>query len=248
MKVALFSDVHGNLVALDAVLNDIEAAKPDRIICLGDVAATGPQPRSALARIRDLNVPVVMGNTDERLLHPTQDDADDDLARVIADIDRWCRRQLSPDELEYIRTFPPTLEIDLDGRGSLLCFHGSPRSNTDLIYATTSADALEEMVAGVDATVLAGGHTHVQMLRRYKNLILLNPGSVGLPHTEVEGQLVNPPWAEWALVEWGADTPTGGSVELRRVPVDVAAIRAAALNSGMPHADVWVRDWRTHVT
>ena len=90
-------------------------------------------------------------------------------------------------------------------------------------------------------SVMAGGHTHVQMLRRHRETLLLNPGSVGLPFEQVaDGQVRNPPWAEYALVEWA-----GGevSVALRRVPIDARAVVDAILRSGMPHAEWWAQDW-----
>ncbi|MBI3286567.1 MAG: metallophosphoesterase family protein [Chloroflexi bacterium] len=70
MRVAIFSDIHGNLVALEAILAEIERERVDQMICLGDVAATGPQPAETLHRLRELNCPVVMGNTDARFLNP----------------------------------------------------------------------------------------------------------------------------------------------------------------------------------
>ncbi|NIW96182.1 MAG: metallophosphoesterase, partial [Phycisphaerae bacterium] len=83
-----------------------------------------------------------------------------------------------------------------------LCFHGSPQSNTDLIFATTSEEDLERMLSGFQATGMAGGHSHTQMLRRYKDVLLFNPGSIGMPfeYSRQTGQVRNPPWAEYALL------------------------------------------------
>ena len=98
------------------------------------------------------------------------------------------------------------------------------------------------MLGGRRAILLAGGHTHTQMLRRYGDMILLNPGSVGLPFEQnvATGRSRNPPWAEYAVVGWA-----GGalSIELRRVPVDRAAIVQTARASAMPHAQWWAQDW-----
>lgn len=242
MRIAIIADIHANCVALDAVLADIEALQPEQIVCLGDVAATGPQPRQVIERLRALGCPVVMGNADAWLLDPQPFEADDQDMRRIEAIDGWCAAQLAPAELVYLRTFQPTIELLLGAGGTLLCCHGSPLSNTDIIRATTPDDELERMLGDHRPTVLAGGHTHTQMLRRYRDLIVLNPGSVGLPFEQnsTTGRTRNPPWAEYAVVDWGDGKL---SIRLRRVPVDVAAIVQAARASDMPHAQWWASDW-----
>lgn len=90
--------------------------------------------------------------------------------------------------------------------------------------------------------MLAGGHTHTQMLRRYRDMLIVNPGSVGLPfeHTRVAGHTRNPPWAEYAVVSY-VDGRLG--VDLRRTPVDIRAVVRASLDSKMPHMGWWARDW-----
>lgn len=156
MLVALISDLHGNLIALEAVLADLELERPDRAVCLGDVAATGPQPRETVERLRELGYPVVMGNADAELLRPIPD-AEGEEARKIVEIYRWCAGRLSSDHLEYLRGFRPTLEVPLAPEHTLLCFHGSPRSFDEVIVAATPEDGLDEMLSGQEAAVVAGG-------------------------------------------------------------------------------------------
>jgi putative phosphoesterase len=243
MRVAVISDIHGNLPAFEAALADILIQQVDQIVCLGDVAAGGPQPREVIARLRDLNCPVVMGNADEWLLNPQPGEARDEDARRITAIELWGARQLASADLDYVRTFQATVEVQLGDGATLLCFHGSPRSNTDIIRATTPDKDLERMATGYDALVMAGGHTHAQMLRRYKDKIIINPGSVGMPYEAVPttGQVRNPPWAECANVNWSDGRL---AIDLRRVPFDAAAVVQVALASGMPHAEWWTGDWR----
>lgn len=233
MKTALIADIHGNLIALEAVLADAERRKVDRIVCLGDVAATGPQPREALERVADLGCPVVQGNTDEWLLSPEDEEEpqDEDTRRII-EIDHWVREQLAPEHLELLAAYRPVVELD-----DLLGYHGSPLSNTDSILPSTPEPELARMLRGHAAAVMVGGHTHVVMLRPFGRSLVLNPGSVGMPFEHIgDGRFRNPPWAEYAIV-------SRGRVEFRRVPVDVRAVTAAALESGMPHAGWWVKDW-----
>jgi predicted phosphodiesterase len=133
MRLALISDIHGNLIALDTVLHDIELLHPDRIVCLGDVAF-GPQPLETTQRLMAVGCPVVMGNSDERLLHPgVPQRPEEENAQRIEEIVFWCREQLSQTELDYLRTFQPTMEFSLSTDIALLCFHGSPR-NRSLIH------------------------------------------------------------------------------------------------------------------
>ncbi len=110
MRIGLMSDIHGNLFALEAVLAELDREKLDDLICLGDVAALGPEPGGVLARLQALGCPVVMGNMDEWLLSPPDRDTADEIDRVLI---RWHTAQLSDDDLAYIRAFPPTIERSL---------------------------------------------------------------------------------------------------------------------------------------
>lgn len=244
MRVALIADLHGNLTALEAVIADLADANVDEVVCLGDVAATGPQPRETVARLRALGCPVVMGNTDAAALRPMRPvrlSPADEESRRFAEIDEWCAAQLTPDDLAYLRTFRPTLTVPLGSDAVLLCFHGSPHSNTEAIVTTTPDAALAPMFAGIDAAVLAGGHTHAQFVRTYGPAILLNPGSVGLPYVAAREGTYNPPWAEYGIVAWHAGC---ANVELRRVPIDTEMIVRPAMRGGMPHAQWWSDGWR----
>jgi putative phosphoesterase len=244
MTIALIADIHGNLAALDAVLDALTAESPDEIVCLGDVAATGPQPREVLRRLRELGCPVVMGNADAELLNPSPlvPETDED-SRRIADIDRWCAAQLDDADRAFLASFQPTVEISLGEERSLLCCHGSPRSYDDVMVATTSDDDLDGMFAGHDATVIAGGHTHVRMLRAYRGREIVNPGSVGLAYQFFpDGSVRVPPWAEFALL---SQSDTGAvSVDFRRVSYDRDATVRAMTERKMPHAAWWATGWR----
>ncbi len=227
MRVALISDIHGNDLALQQVLADIRGRGVDRIACLGDVATLGPRPREVIATLRALGCPCIVGNHDEFLITPATIDAYTQVP-VITQAIAWCRDQLRDEDLAFLRTFVRRLEIKLDDHRTLLLFHGSPQSNTCDVLTTTDADELDHMLGDQRADVMAGGHTHIQMLRQHRGILLVNPGSVGMPFRQyVAGKRPEiMPYAEYAIV----DAQPGGpiSVDLRRVPLDKKALRDAA--------------------
>jgi putative phosphoesterase len=219
MKIAIFSDIHGNFVAFEAVLAVIEREKPDQIVCLGDVFVSGPQPRETLTRMQALNCPVVMGNTDDWGLSPTPFTIRDDDDQKLYEVELWAAEQLTDTDKAFIRTFQPTFNVELENGRSLLCCHGSPRSYNEGIFADTSTEKLADYLAGVAVTAVFSGHTHVPLLRRYENTLLVNPGSVGMPYLKIGEKIINPPWAEYAIV-----TSQGDQLDIvfKRVPVDAA--------------------------
>lgn len=244
MKIALISDIHGNLAAFDAILDVIAREKSDQIVCLGDVVAEGPWPHDVVVRLREVGCPVVLGNADAELLDlPHEDATDSEDARKILEISRWGAAQLDEADREFIASFQPTIEISLGAVGMLLCCHGSPKSFNDIIRATTPDEELDVMLAGTNAAVQAGGHTHTRMLRAWRDREIVNPGSVGLAYQfSADGSVRVPPWAEFAFLT--AADEGGISLDFRRVPYDRDAAVRAMFERGMPHADWWSADWR----
>jgi len=228
-------------VALEFVLNDLDSERIDHIVCLGDVATDGPQPREVIARLRDQGIPVVLGNMDVWALNPPP--RKQKLSRI-KEIQFWMVSQLSADDLDFLRTFRKTVRMSLGGARNLLCYHGSPRSNEEGIGFATSYEDLSEVLSGHHATVLAGGHTHRQMLRRFGDMIVLNPGTVGapMPPKEAERDFVQESgsmWAEYAIVDADADADAV-RIDLRRVRIRSELLIESAHESGMPNADWWL--------
>jgi putative phosphoesterase len=225
MRIALISDIHANEVALRAVLDDIEQVGVDQIICLGDVATLGPRPGAILQMLRGLGCSCILGNHDEFLLDPGLIHTYTEAPVIVEAVD-WCRSQLSGEELDFLRAFRPSLEVALDAHSTLLLFHGSPRSHMEDLLSTTPPDALDQLLSGHSATVMAGGHTHIQMLRQHRGILIVNPGSVGLPFKEyVAGrQPTLLGHAEYATVEAAHGAV---NVSLRRVSLDKSALREA---------------------
>ncbi len=246
MLIGVISDIHGNLNALDSVLSEFSRKNVDRIVCLGDAAATGPRPHEVLRRLRSMDVPIVIGNRDEYLLNvryvsapPTQAN---DYSRRVAEIDKWCGTKLTNDDFEYIKSFPKTLRLSVaENRDDILfCFHGSPKSNTDLITSTTSDEELELKLGGQSACLMAGGHSHQQMFRRVGERVIINPGSVGQA-IEKPNNMANTrrvPWAEFALIQC-SEEGTLLNAELSRKYLMASEVLSDAISSGMPYAEWW---------
>lgn len=236
-------------MALEAVLAAIQQEGIDDIYCLGDVAELGSQPVEVVARLRELGCPVVLGNTDAHVAaRAATTEEGSGYEAIVIDVDRWTLDRLSTEDVVFINSFVPTLRIDSIG---LLCYHGSPHSFNDRIVPTTPDEQIATW-ATESAPVMAGGHTHQQMVRHWQRGLLVNPGSVGLALRRPEvglvwEQLIDEtadailtPWAEYALLEITDDAI---SVDLRRTRFDLDAAFDAARTDGMPHLDWWTSRW-----
>jgi predicted phosphodiesterase len=236
MKVAVISDIHGNALALEAVLADLEGEVIDRTVCLGDAVQGGAQPAETVARLRGLGWSIVLGNADAWLL--TGEDANDvDRATPWMEAVReWSLGKLSDEDRAFIRGFRPTVEVDLPGGRVLECAHGTPRSFDEVIVPETTDDEVVGMLGVIGERIVCGGHTHTQQLRQFGSGFYFNPGSVSLPFRRDLQE--EPPrvgrWAEYAVLT--ADE-SGVRVEFRRVGYDVERLVGVILGSGMPEAE-----------
>jgi len=237
MKLAVLSDIHGNAVAFDAVLADLARHPADRVICLGDVAQAGAEPREAIERLRTLGCPVVMGNADAWLLTGTWTGAPqpDDRVKILETVRAWSLERLDDADRAWIAAFPPTVEVDLDG-AKLLAFHGSPASFDEILQPTTPAEDFERALLPHADRILCGGHVHLQFRRRVGDSFHFNPGSIGLAyrHDAPAGVPFVDPWAEYAVLEVDHGRV---SLDFRRVPYDVAAYVRKLRTSGRPHIE-----------
>ncbi len=232
MRIALISDIHGNRPALDVVLKHIKETGADRIISLGDLATLGPEPVSIIEKIRELDCTCIMGNHDEFLIKPRLINSYID-NQLIHDTVDWCREQLSRDHLQFIRSFPRYKKIQLDPGKELFLCHGSPRSHMEDILATTPHSQLNEMLDGVRADVMAGGHTHIQLLRQFEGMLIINPGSTGFPFLARDGSQAPEVMAcaEYCIVEY-----SGGNIttSFYRLPLEKSLLLKSFEGSSNP--------------
>lgn len=232
VRIALISDIHGNAIALRETLRAIRRNGADEIVCLGDVATLGVAPSEVVDAVRELRCRCILGNHDEYLLRRDRV-REHTSAQMILDAIDWSREQLSSEQLAWIAKFEEGFERELPGGHRLKLFHGSPGSNTANLLADMSAEELDRRLGRERASVMAGGHTHIQMLRQHQGDWLVNPGSVGAPFREFCNGCapVILDHAEYALV----DVQRGElAVTLQRVPLDRTELRDAALASANP--------------
>ncbi len=243
MRIGLIADIHGNAFALRAVLAELDRIGVDRILCLGDVATPGPWPAETISLLMERQIETVLGNTDEWLL-ATNPAAVSDIPLMNA-INVWAASRLGPESAAWLASLPMRRTVVV-GDTSVALIHGSPRSTTEVISAITPPDELEAMLTGIEATIVAGGHTHVPLLRNTGNLTVVNPGSVGLggvgPGTPDLPPSRPASGADFAVLEM----PNDGRVEVsfRHLPLDVAGMLAMARGTGMPDVDGWAALWR----
>lgn len=237
MQIAFISDIHANLVAFETVLRDIDRRKPDRIVFLGDACTLGPQPQEVLDLLRSLDCPCILGNHDGFVFD----------RRSAPDLEwtsRWFADQCRPIDLDFLRTFQPALVLDLDESTRVICYHGSPKSNTDQILPSTPEETLDAYLEGYPGRYYLGGHTHIQMMKQFKGKWIINPGSVGMPFERVPFPLEEGPrllpWAEYAILAWDG---TAMGVELRRLPIDMGKLKESYAMSAMPDGMYWWSLW-----
>ena len=205
MKIAVISDIHGNMQAFEAVLEDIKKINADKIFCLGDLAMAGPEPTEAIDKVIELEksglLTVIQGNTDLFLAQNSQEVCDN-IKKVSEPMGYACEsdiKLLQPEHFEYLKNLAPQKELIIDGV-KILLVHGSPRANNENIYPEMSLSQIEEMVKDTDADIIFCGHTHQPCgYQTDSEKTVVNVGSVGRPLSEV-------PKACYAVIEINPDT------------------------------------------
>ena len=223
-SVAVLSDIHGVLPALEAVLAEPEVAAADRIVLTGDIAS-GPQPVQVLDRLLSLGERVVWvrGNADRELAALAQGRD----IEIPDEITPWAAAQLSPEHADVLAGLPHPVTIEADGFGPVLFCHGTPRDDEEVVLADTRLDRWAEVLAGVpdEVTTIVCGHTHMPFTRLAHRRQIINPGSVGMPYGRAG--------AHWALL-------SGGAVSMRRTEFDV---RRACADIGAQSAYPGAAEW-----
>jgi predicted phosphodiesterase len=208
MRLAALYDVHGNLPALDAVLEEMRAAHVDRIVVGGDVVP-GPMIRAVLARLRDLDMPTdfIFGNGETEVLRASRGEELRRVPEVHRDLIHWAAKQLSADEIGFLATWPMTHRLHVDGIGDVLFCHATPRDDNEVFTKQTAVERLLPLFEPLDVALVVCGHTHMPFDRMVGRTRVVNAGSVGMPF--------GTPGADWLLL--------GPEVQLRHTAYDLEA-------------------------
>jgi len=189
MKIAVISDIHGNMQAMDAVMNDIKKRKCEKIFVLGDYAMAGPEPIQAVQYFMDKqfnsNYTMIQGNTDLMIADFNNDiyNALKEKAPIMAEALKNDSEFLNSSEKMFLKNLPAQLEEDIEGIKFLLT-HGSPRKNNEDILPTTPIDEIDKMLVNVNADVVLCGHTHLPCgFQTSSKKTVVNVGSIGRPFT-----------------------------------------------------------------
>ncbi|HET6873172.1 MAG TPA: metallophosphoesterase family protein [Acidimicrobiales bacterium] len=240
MRLGVVSDIHGNVVALEAVLGEAEAAKVDVWWALGDLVLFGPRPVEVLEILAGLpGIAYVSGNTDRYTLtgaqpHPHRTPADAvgvlDLVErysAMAGAIGWTRGALvQAGRLAELTTLDSEQRMELPEGSRLLGVHASPgRDDGPGISSEAAEEALAELLAGCEAEVVVGGHTHDPTVRRVGGVLALNAGSVGVP--------LNPGYASWMIIEADVD---GVRAECLESSYDAEGVVKDLYDRGYPNA------------
>ncbi len=212
VQVAALYDVHGNLPALEAVLDEVEREGVDAIVSGGDLIS-GPFPAAVFDRLAALpQTWFVRGNADRLVVEEAHEEQDG--------LHAWCAAQLGEERLAAVATWPLTIDMEIDGLGRVLFCHAIPKSDEPIFTRITPEREVIELFGSIEADVVVCGHTHVQFDRRLENGVrIVNAGSVGMPYQGRRG-------AFWALL--------GPDVALRHTEYDVEAGLASVRAAGAP--------------
>ena len=229
MRAAALYDIHGNLPALDAVLADVRQLGVDCIVVGGDVLP-GPMPRETIARLLALEIPTqfIYGNGDLAILAQLNAASPGDvtywgtssgapLREPFGEIFRWTAQQVG-EYRDVLASWPLTTTLEIGGLGRVLFCHATPRNEVEIFTRVTPEERLAPVFAGVDASLVVCGHTHMQFDRMVGRLRVVNAGSVGMPFGTTG--------ADWLLL--------GPGIELRKTQYDLNATAEQFRRTGYP--------------
>ncbi len=227
MKIAVISDIHSNIGALEAVLEDIEKRRPESIICAGDLVGYAPFPNKVIELLKKRQIPCVMGNYDdavgnERLICGC--DFKDEKAQELGERSiAWTRENVHEGNKEFLRNLPGEFHFRM-GKYNVKIVHGSPHRLNEYLCEDIADDYLKELLTESNSDVLICGHTHIPYYKKLDDdKHVINAGSVGKPkHGD--------PHAVYVMIEISKTV----QVDFRKVQYDYESVARAIEASGLP--------------
>lgn len=231
MRIAVLSDIHGNLLSLDACLADLQAqGGADTIVGAGDLCMDGPKPKRVLQRLTDIGAQCVRGNTDRMLSSDYTPDSETEKKQLA-----WYRSELGEKWTAWLRDLPFELRFG-DAENQLLVVHANPLNDDEHIWPDADDATLERLLGAETAQTLAFGHLHLPYVRTWRGRLLVNVSSAGLPK---DGD----PRASYAIF---TQRPGGWQVKHRRVSFDVKKVATQITDAGVPDAVELISVLRRH--
>jgi putative phosphoesterase len=225
MRIAIISDIHGNQLALEAVLQDLSHQPAvDHLVIAGDLCLNGPCPREVLDTVRKLACPVIQGNVDLEVVNEAPEKGLKKRTTVA-----WTREQIGQAGIDYLASLPLShLIVNQDG-SDLLIVHANPLNLEDAIFPNAPDSDLEYLLGSIEPTVgaLAFGHLHIAYTRHWRHLLLADVASCGLPRDEDLR-------AAYGILTWQDAT---WNAEIRRVPYDVKEVVKQIKTCGIPNVE-----------
>ena len=227
-RVAIITDIHANLPALEAALDRVEELDVDRLYCGGDLVGYGPHPNEVCALVEERGIPTIYGNYD----HAIARDHDDCGCAYVTPADRelgqqsveWTLRNTSAASKTFMRGLPFDLRFEV-GAARVRLVHGSPRKVNEYLFEDKPAHTFERIASGADCDVLVFGHTHKPWVHEYGGVLFVNCGSVGKPK---DGD----PRGAFAVLE--ADAEAGVRASIERFGYDAEAVAREVEEAGLP--------------
>jgi predicted phosphodiesterase len=222
MLVAALYDIHGNLPALEAAFEELHTSAVDLVVVGGD-AVLGPMPRETLEYLLAAQIPVqfIQGNCEREMLTQLNGETPTTVPPAFRPILQWVGDQLTPEQRQFIASWPVGLQLEIPGLGDVLFCHATPRSDTECFTRDTAEARLRPVFDGLDVAAVICGHTHMQFDRIVGRMRVINAGSVGMPFGE--------PGAYWLLL--------GPGVQHRRSVYDLGRAAERILATDYPQAN-----------
>ncbi len=232
MRIAVLSDIHGNLVGLDACLADLQAqGGADAIVAAGDFCVDGPKPKKVLQRLEEVGAQCLRGNTDRYLSVP-QDEPFNEAELVQLE---WTRHEIGEKWLQWLADLPFAIRIGEDDN-QLLIVHANPTTDDEHLWPDADDATLTRLVGEERAAAIAFGHLHLPYVRIWRGKLLVNVASAGLPK---DGD----PRAGYAIF---TQQHGGWEVKHRRIDFDVKKVATQLADSGIPNSGELIATLRRH--
>lgn len=224
MRVAAVYDIHGNLPALEAVLQDVKREAVDCVVVGGDVVA-GPLPNETLQLLQSITIPThfIRGNAESEVLRVLVGEPPDGLSERADEEAHWLAKTLTPEHKLFVASWPAAVTLEVAGWRKVLFCHATPRSDIQVFTRLTPEEKLLPEFEDVNASLVVCGHTHMQFERVVGDIHVINAGSVGMPFGQTG--------ADWLLLD--------GEIALQHTKYDLVQAAERIRQSSYPDAEAF---------